>query len=202
MFWYFLNIRVYIAEPHTSISNEWVVTTLWIIDLKRHLLVELLFGSCSSSSSLCKGTYGFSQFHYCSLKSFLSVQTQHCKHHTSVTSDDQCHGGLGRPQFVLDEHFVSPVVSGSHRQYEQGADSTHVGDVVVGVGVQADVVVVPRHSWSWISPNRAAHVALVTLRSGTRFQGNDEWRRWLQVEGFSLWRVHFELSWNATKRNG
>ncbi len=115
------------------------------------------------------------------------------------TSDIQHHWGLCCPQLVLNDDFVFPVVFGCHPEYEYGADSTYVGDVVVGISVQAYIVAVPCHTWSWITFNCTAHVALVTLWSRTPLQGNDKWWRWLEVQGFCLSCVYFELSWNTKK---
>lgn len=86
-----------------------------------------------------------------------------CAPSCSNTSDTEHHGGLGRAQFALDDHPVLPVVLGPNSEDEQGAHSAHVGDVVVGVCVQADAVAVPRNARNWVPFHGAAHAALVAL---------------------------------------
>lgn len=112
------------------------------------------------------------------------------------TSDIQHHWWLRSAQFVLYGNFVFPVVFGSHSQYKQGADSTYICDVVVGVCVEADIVPVPRNTWSWITLNGTAHVAFITLWGCTPLQGNNKWGRRIEDPVFYLWPVYLELFWN------
>lgn len=112
------------------------------------------------------------------------------------TSDIQRHWWFRSPQFVLYGNFVFPVVFGSHSQYKQGADSTYICDVVVGVCVEADIVPVPRNTWSWITLNGTAHVAFITLWGCTPLQGNNKWGRRIEDPVFYLWPVYLELFWN------
>lgn len=46
--------------------------------------------------------------------------------------------------------------------------------MVVGVGVEADVVAEPRHVWRRVPFDSAAHVALVSLWGGVHFQRDNE----------------------------
>lgn len=104
----------------------------------------------------------------------VSLQKSQRVSSCSDTSDTEHHGGLGRAQFALDYHLVLPVVLGPNPKDKQGAHSAHVGDVVVWVCVQADVVAVPRHSGHWIALHRAAHAALVALWSCALPQWDDK----------------------------
>jgi hypothetical protein len=64
--------------------------------------------------------------------------------------------------------------------------------VVVGVGVQADVVAVPCDVGTGVAAHGAAHVTLVAPRRGALLQGNGEGWRGLQVAALELRRVQFE----------
>lgn len=66
---------------------------------------------------------------------------------------------------VLSNDFVLSVVLGAHPQDEHGADATCVGDEVVGVSVNADVIAVPCDVRCRVSTDGTAHVTLVALRA-------------------------------------
>lgn len=98
-----------------------------------------------------------------------------------LTLDGQFGGALCPPQGVLCDDGVVSGVFGAHSQDEHGAHATGVGDVVVGVCIEADVISVPGDMGGWIPSYSTAHVALVALGSGVHLQRNQELRRPLQV---------------------
>lgn len=88
------------------------------------------------------------------------------------TVDCEFGGALCPAQGIVCDDFVLSSVLGSNPQYKHGADPTGVGDKIVGVGVEADVVAVPCDMRCWVPSDSTAHVALVALRGAVRFQWN------------------------------
>lgn len=99
----------------------------------------------------------------------------------SLTSDSQFSGALSSPHCIFSDNLVLSGVFGADPQYEQGTDATGIRDVVVGVGVEADVVAEPSHMWRRVPFDGAAHVTLVSLWGGMQFQRNNELRGALEV---------------------
>lgn len=91
-----------------------------------------------------------------------------------VTSDSELSGALCHPQRVVCNDLVLSNIFGAHSEDEHGADTTCVGDVVVGVSVEADVVVEPCDVWPGVPSHSTAHVALVALRRSMHLQRNQE----------------------------
>lgn len=61
-------------------------------------------------------------------------------------------------------------------KYQQGADTTCVGDVVVGICVYADVISIPRDSSCRVSFHCTAHITLIAYCWSLRLQRYNE--RW------------------------
>lgn len=59
-------------------------------------------------------------------------------------------------------------------EYHHGAHPTCIGDVVVSIGIEADVVSVPGNMGSGISCHRTTHVALVAFWTVVHFEWNRE----------------------------
>lgn len=134
-------------------------------------MVQLVSSSCSSSS-LCSKDNGA----HCKTAHPLKKKKDTVFRTCYDTSDAEHHGGLCYPESVLNDDLVLPGVLGSNPEDEYGAHSAHIGNMVVGVCVQADVVAVPRHTWHGVAFHCAAHAALVTLRGCALPQWDDE--RW------------------------
>lgn len=90
------------------------------------------------------------------------------------TSDGQFSGALGPPHGIFYNNLVLPGVFRSNPQYEQRTDSTGVGDVVVSVSIQTNIVAEPGHMWCWVPLYGTAHVALIPLRSSVQFQWDNK----------------------------
>ena len=106
-----------------------------------------------------------------------------------LTYDDEGGGALGPAQGVLCEDGVLAHVLGRHAQDQHGAHAADVGDVVVGVGVKADVVAVPSDAGLGVPLDGAAHVALVALGRRVALQRHHERRRAPRVRVFPGRRV-------------
>ena len=100
-------------------------------------------------------------------------------------------GALHSAQRVLRGNGVLPVVLGAHPQDDHGAHAAGVGDVVVGVGVEADVVAVPGDAGLGVPRDGAGHVALVRLGAAVHLQRHGEGGRGIEAAALSL--RHFQL---------
>lgn len=89
---------------------------------------------------------------------------------------------------------VLAPVFGGHTEYQQGADTTDVGDQVVGVSVEADVVAVPSDARLGISLYGTAHIALVAFGCCVLSQWHKEGWSSLQITGLVGWHVHHKCS--------
>ena len=85
------------------------------------------------------------------------------------TLNNQFRCALHSAQIIFRFDRVISTVLGPDFEDHQGADPAGVGDVVVGVGVEADVVPVPGDIGSGISRHCTTHVALVLLWAVVRF---------------------------------
>lgn len=108
----------------------------------------------------------------------------HTKHRdvqnkVKITSDGEFSGALCPPQRVFCNDLVLPGVFGSNPQYEQRTDSAGVGDEVVSVGIQTDIVAEPCHMRCRIPFYSTAHVAFIALRGTVHFQWDKELGRTL-----------------------
>lgn len=99
----------------------------------------------------------------------------------SVTFDTEHGGALCPSQRVLRCDGVLAHVFGPHSQDQHGANPARVGDVIVGIGVQADVISIPRDTRLGVAAHRAAHVAFVAFGCSVKLQRHDERRGALQV---------------------
>lgn len=57
-----------------------------------------------------------------------------------ITSDCKFSGAFGPPHAIFCNNLILPCVFGSNPQYKQGADATGVGDIVVDVGIENNIV--------------------------------------------------------------
>lgn len=99
----------------------------------------------------------------------------------SLTFHAEDGGALGLPEGVLCSDGVLPHVFGAHAENQHGANAAGVGDVIVSISVEADVIAVPRDARFGVSLHRAAHVALVALGCSVKLQRDDEGRSASQV---------------------
>lgn len=113
--------------------------------------------------------------------------------HSTCTSDCQFSRTLCSPHGVLRHHLILPGVLGADPEYEHGAHSVGVGDVIIGVGIQTDIVAQPCHVRRGVSFYSAAHVALVALRSRVQFEWHQELWRTLQVTALGFRHLDSEL---------
>lgn len=113
----------------------------------------------------------------------------------SFTFDDKFSWTLHSAQIVLCDDGVIPAVLGPDFEYHHGADPTCVGDVVVSVGVEADIVSVPGNMGFGVSCHRAAHVALIALWTVVRLQWHREWRRLLEAAVLGGRKVQRKWLW-------
>lgn len=141
------------------------------------------------------------QIHYWLLKhqkklvvSQISIPMQYRKTVLFLyTIDSQLSGALCPAKEVLCNDFVLSRVLGSNPQYEHGANTIGVGDEVVGVGVEADIIAEPCDMGCWVPSHGTAHVTLITLWSGVHFQRDKKLGRAFQVAGLRLWHFHHKL---------
>lgn len=82
---------------------------------------------------------------------------------------------------VFGDDSVIPAVLWPDFEDHHRAHPTCVGNVIVGVGVKADVISVPGNMRSGVSCHGATHVALVALRTVVRSERNGERRRRLEA---------------------
>jgi len=100
---------------------------------------------------------------------------------SSLTSDTEDGGALGPSEGALRGDSVLPRVFGAYAENQHGANSAGVGDEIVGVGVEADVVAIPRDARSGVSLHRAAHVAPVASGRSVKLQRYAEGRSASQI---------------------
>lgn len=94
---------------------------------------------------------------------------------------------------VLGDDFVLSVVFGAHSQDKHGADAACVGDEVIGVGVDTDVIAVPCDVRCRVSFDGTAHVTLVALRAAVGPQGDQEGGHGLERAALGFRHVQSEL---------
>lgn len=107
-----------------------------------------------------------------------------------LTPDAEDGGALGPSLLVLCCDGVLAHVLGPDSKNQQGTHPTGVGDVVVGVRVQANVIAVPRDARLGVSRHRTAHVALVAFGRVVELQWDNKDGRTLHVTIPSCWRAH------------
>lgn len=117
------------------------------------------------------------------------------------TFDNKLSWTLHSAQIVLCHDGVIPAVLGPDFEYHHGADPTCVGDIVVSVGVEADIVSVPGNMGSGVSCHRAAHVALIALWTVVCLQWNREWRRHLEAAVLGGRKVQRKWLWKEASKN-
>lgn len=111
----------------------------------------------------------------------------------SLTSDTEDGGAFGPSEGVLGADAVLAHVSGADAKDQHGANATGVGDVIVGISVEADVIPIPRDVRFGISLHSTAHVALVAFGRGVKLQRYDEGRSTLQIANRSGREAHHKL---------
>lgn len=116
---------------------------------------------------------------------------------SSLTFDTEHGGALCPTQRVLRGDAVLADVFGPHSQDQHGANPTRVGDVVVGIGVQTDVIAIPCDTRLGVAAHRAAHVAFVAFGRGVKLQRNDECRSAPQVTVPHGRQAYDKLFWKA-----
>lgn len=95
----------------------------------------------------------------------------------NLTSNSKFCGTLCLSKRVYCNNFVITAVLRSDSENVHGAHTKRVGHVIVAVGVDADVVQVPRHSGCRASSDGTCHVELITFRWCVDFQRDqDGWR--------------------------
>lgn len=103
---------------------------------------------------------------------------------------------LHSAQRVFCYDFVISTVLGPNFEYNHGTDSTCIGDVVVSVGIEADIISVPGNMGSGVSCHRTTHVALVALWTVVCFQWNSEWWKCLKVAVLRFRKGQRKCFWN------
>lgn len=91
-----------------------------------------------------------------------------------LTPDAEDGGALGPSLRALRRDGVLAHVFGPHSKNQQGTHPAGVGDVVVGVCVQADVISVPGDPRFGVARHRTAHVALVAFGRVVKLQWDDK----------------------------
>ncbi len=92
----------------------------------------------------------------------------------SLTSDTEDGGAFDPSKGVLRGDGVLPHVFGAYVENQHGANSTCVGDVIVGVSVQADVISIPRDTRFGISLHSTAHIAFIAFGCSVKLQRHNE----------------------------
>lgn len=82
----------------------------------------------------------------------------------TLTFDNKFRGALSLAKRVDRDHLVFATVFWLYAENVQGANAKRVGDVIVFVRVDADVIQVPGHSWRGTSADGTRHVELVSFR--------------------------------------
>lgn len=108
----------------------------------------------------------------------------------ALTPDAEDGGALGPSLRVLCGDGVLAHVFGPHSKNQQGTHPTGVGDVVVGVCVQADVISVPGDARFGVARHRTAHVALVAFGRVVKLQWDAKDWGALHVTIPPCWRAH------------
>lgn len=106
-----------------------------------------------------------------------------------LTPDAEDGGALGPSLRALRRDGVLAHVFGPHSKNQQGTHPTGVGDVVVGVCVQADVISVPGDPRFGVARHRTAHVALVAFGRVVKLQWDDKDWWTLHVPIPECWRA-------------
>lgn len=106
-----------------------------------------------------------------------------------LTPDAEDGGALGPSLGALCRDGVLAHVFGPHSKNQQGTHPAGVGDVVVGVCVQADVISVPGDPRFGVARHRTAHVALVAFGRVVKLQWDDK-------DGWTL-HVTIPVGWRA-----
>lgn len=116
------------------------------------------------------------------------------------TFDNKFSRTLHSTQRVLCNDCVIPAVLGPNFQYHHGADPTCISDVVVSVGVEADVISVPGNMGSGVSCHCTTHVALITLWTVVCFQWNRKCGRRLKAAVLGGRKVQRKCFWKDARK--
>lgn len=90
------------------------------------------------------------------------------------TFNDELSWALHPSQRIFCDDSVIPAVFWPDFEDHHRAHPTRVSNVIVSVGVKADVISVPGDMWSGVSCHRTTHVALVALGTVVHFQRDGE----------------------------
>lgn len=97
------------------------------------------------------------------------------------TFNNKISGTLHPSQRIFSDDGVIPAVLWPDFEDHHRAHPTCVSNVIVSVGVKADVISVPGDIWSGVSCHCTTHVALVALWTVVHFQRDGERRRRLKA---------------------
>lgn len=117
------------------------------------------------------------------------------------TFDNKFSWTLHSAQSVFCNDCVIPTVLGPNFEYHHRTDPTCVSDVVVSIGVEANIISVPGNIGFGVSCHCTAHVALVALWTFVHFQWNREWGRCLKVAVFRGRKVQRKCFWREENGN-
>lgn len=122
----------------------------------------------------------------------------------NLTSNDKFRRALRLAERVDGDHFTDAAVFWSDSEDVHGAHAKRVGDVVVVVKVDADVVQVPGHSGRRAPPHSTRHVELVSCRWCVDFQRHQDGWRPLKAESWwitSIWRFWNLIEGRKKRKN-
>lgn len=98
-----------------------------------------------------------------------------------LTFDNKFSSTLSLSKRVDCHHFVFAAVFWSHAENVQGANAKRVGDVIVFVRVDADVIQVPGHARRGASADGTRHVELVSFRRSVDLEWHQDGGRPLKA---------------------